>query len=94
MFLPMNQQSFQCQSLKSSTSYEYAVKSSFAFAEEIVEQDCEFFMGSLDADSLFTNIQPEETIDIRANAHFEITEKAEGLSKTEFKEHLSSFKFI
>ena len=57
MFLPMNQQSFQCQSLKSSTSSEYTVKSSFAFAEEIIEQDYEFFMGSL----------PEETIDICAN---------------------------
>ena len=30
------------------------MKDSFAFAEEIVEQDFEFFMGSLDLDSLFT----------------------------------------
>ena len=41
--------------LKSLTSNEYTVKDSFAFAEEIVEQDSEFFMGSLDVDSLFTN---------------------------------------
>ena len=32
--------------LKSLTSNEYMVKDSFAFAEEIVEQDSEFFMGS------------------------------------------------
>ena len=44
------------------TSNEYSIKGSFAFAEEIVEQDSEFFMGSLDVDSLFTDIQLEETI--------------------------------
>ena len=42
--------------LKSLTSNEYTVKDSFAFAEEIVEQDSEFFMGSLDVDSIFANI--------------------------------------
>ena len=50
--------------VKSLTSNEYTVKNSFAFAEEIVEQDSEFFMGNLDIDSLFTNIPFEETIDI------------------------------
>ena len=34
--------------LKSLACNEYTVKNSFAFAEEIVEQDSEFFMGSLD----------------------------------------------
>ena len=42
--------------LKSLTSNDYTVKNSCAFAEEIVEQDSEFFIGSLDVDSLFTNI--------------------------------------
>ena len=41
---------------KSLTSNEYVVKDSFDFAEEIVEQDSGFFMGSLDVDSLFINI--------------------------------------
>ena len=50
--------------LKSSTSNECTVKDSFAFAEEIVEQDSEFFMGNLDVDSLFTNIPLGEPIDI------------------------------
>ena len=34
--------------LKSLTSNKYTMKDSFAFAEEIVEQDSEFFKGSLD----------------------------------------------
>ena len=74
--------------LKSLTSNEYTVKDSFAFAEEIVEHDSEFFMGSLDVDSLFTNISLEETIDICNNTLFKDTEKA-GLSKIEFKKLLS-----
>ena len=48
--------------LKSLSTNEYTVKGSFAFAEEIVEQDPEFFMGSLDFDSLFTNIPLEEIL--------------------------------
>ena len=56
--------------VKSLTSNEYTVKNSFAFAEEIVEQDSEFFMGSLDIDSLFTNILLEETIHICTNTLF------------------------
>ena len=75
--------------LKSLTSNEYTVKDSFAFAEEIVEQDSEFLMGSLDVDSLFTNIPLEETIDICTYTLFENMEKVEGLSKIEFKELLS-----
>ena len=43
-------------------------------------------MGSLDVDSLFTNIQLEETIDICTNTLFENIEKVEGLSKIEFEE--------
>ena len=61
--------------LKSLTSNEYTVKDSFAFAEEIVEQDSKFFMGSLDADSLFTNIPLEETIDICNNTLLKIRKK-------------------
>ena len=75
--------------LKSLSSNEHTVKDSFAFAEEIVEQDSECFMGSLDVDSLFTNIPLEETIDICTNSLFENMEKVEGLSKIEFKELLS-----
>ena len=41
-------------------------------------------MGSLDVDSLFMNIPPEETIYICANTLFENAVKV-GLSKIEFK---------
>ena len=43
-------------------------------------------MGSLDVNSLFTNIPFEETIDNCTITLFENTEKVEGLSKIEFKE--------
>ena len=65
------------------------VKDSFAFAEENVERDSEFFMGSLDVDSHFTNIPLEETIVICTNILFENTKKVESLSKIEFMDLLS-----
>ena len=74
--------------LKSLTSNEYTVQDSFTFAEEFVEQDSDFFMGSLDVASLFTNITLEETIDLCINTLFENMEKV-GLSTTEIKELLS-----
>ena len=46
------------------TKNEYTVKDSFHFAEDICEQDPSLSMGSLDVDSLFTNIPLDETIDI------------------------------
>ena len=46
-------------------------------------------MGSLDLDSLFTNIPLEGTIEICTNELFKEFETVEGLSKTEFKELLS-----
>ena len=79
---------FLVPTLKYLTSNEYTVKDSFSFAEEIVEQESEFFIGSLAVDSLFINIPLEETIDICTNTLFENTEKVEGLSKREFKELL------
>ena len=42
-------------------------------------------MGSLNVNSLFTNILLQETIDIYANTFFENLEKVEGLSKIKFK---------
>ena len=68
---------------------EFTVKDSFHFAEEIVDQQHDLFMGSLDVDSLFTNIPLEETIEICTNELFKESEIVEGLSKTEFKELLS-----
>ena len=75
--------------LKPLTANEFTVKDSFNFAEEIVDQQHDLFMGSLDVDSLFTNIPLEETIEICTNELFKESETIEGLSKTEFKELLS-----
>ena len=46
-------------------------------------------LGSLELDSLFTNILLQETINICTNMIFENTERLEGLLKVEFKELLS-----
>ena len=71
------------------TTNKYAVKDSFKFATEIVEQDSNNFMGSLDIDSLFTNIALEETIKICTNNFFKNEDIASGLKKSEFKDLLS-----
>ena len=52
------------------TTNKYTVKDSFNFATEIVEQDPSNVIGSLDIDSLFTNILLEETIEICTNNPF------------------------
>ena len=46
-------------------------------------------MGSLDVDSLFTNIPLEETIEICTDELFKESESVAGLSKIKFKELLS-----
>ena len=46
-------------------------------------------MGSLDVDSLFTNIPLEKVIEIWTNELFKEPETVEGLSKSEFKEVFS-----
>ena len=75
--------------LKPLTTNEFTVKDSFHFAEEIVDQQHDLFMGSLDVDSLFTNISLEETIEICTNELFKESETVEGLSRTELRELLS-----
>ena len=50
--------------LASITTNEFSVKDPFCFAEEIVNQNSNFIMSSLDVDSLFTDIPLEETINI------------------------------
>ena len=75
--------------LASITANELSVKDSFCFAEEIVNQNSNFIMGSLDVDSLFTNIPLEETINICCETLFKETDIYEGYSKSEFKTLLS-----
>ena len=74
--------------LKPLTTNEFTVNDLFYFADEIVDQQNDLFMG-LDVDSLFTNISLEETIEICITELFKESETVEGLSKTEFKRILS-----
>ena len=80
---------FLVSKLSSITFNEFTVKDSFAFAEEIVHQDSKLFMGSLDVDSLFTNIPLEETINICTNLLYNNEDVIEGINKSEFKNLLS-----
>ena len=70
------------------TINEFTVKDSFSFAKEIVEQDSNFYLGSLDVDSLFTNISREKTINICTESIYDQNDSTEGLNKSEFKELL------
>ena len=65
------------------------VKDSFAFAEDIVHQDSKLFMGSLDADSLSTNIPLEKTINICTNLLYNNEDVIEGINKSQCKNLLS-----
>ena len=53
--------------LSSITFNEFTVKDYFVFVKQILHQDSELFMGSLDVNLLFTNIPLEETINICTN---------------------------
>ena len=75
--------------LSSITFNEFTVKGSFAFAEEIVHKDGKLFMGSLDADSLFTNIPLEKTINICTNLLYNNVDVTERIKKSEFENFLS-----
>ena len=59
--------------MNSITSNEFTVKDTFCFAKEIVEQDSSLVMGSLDGDSLFTNIPLDETINIGIINYYKIS---------------------
>ena len=67
------------------TTNEFKVKDSFQFAVKIVDQQHDLFMGSLDVDSLFTNISLEDTTEIHANELFKESETVEDLRKSKFK---------
>ena len=76
------------------TGNEYTAKDSLAFTEEIIEQDLKYFMRRLNVGSPFTNIPPQEIIDICTNTSFENTERVKGLSKIEIQELNSGYKRI
>ena len=71
------------------TFNEFTVKYFFAFAEEIVHQDSKLFMGSLDVNSLSTNIPLEENINLSTNLLYNNKDVIEGTNKSKFKNRLS-----
>ena len=70
------------------TKNEYTFKDFIHFAEDFCEQEPSLSMGSLDVDSLFTNILLDETIDICINQLFENTDTVEGFTKLKLKQLL------
>ena len=75
--------------ISSVTFNEFAVKDSFAFAEETVHQDGKIFMSSLDVDSLLTNIPLKGTINICTNLLYNNVDAIERINKPEFENLLS-----
>ena len=76
------------------TKNKYTSKDSFNFATEIVEQDSSKFMGSVDIDSLYTNIPFEELIEIHTNNLFKNSNIGDGLKKSEFLSKQPKSRFI
>ena len=68
--------------------HEYKVNNSFSFAEEIVNFDANCIMSSLDIESLFTNILPNETIENCINDIFSNNDTLHNFIKEILKELL------
>ena len=65
------------------------LKIHFNLLKRYVSKTHHYLWGSLDVDSLFTNIPLDETIDICVNQLFENTDTVEGFTKSELKQLLS-----
>ena len=70
------------------TKNNFSVKNSFEFSKEICEQNSEYFMASLDAESLFTNIPLEETIKICCDSLCKNQELLSNINKNHFEKLL------
>ena len=71
--------------LQSLTTIKYTIKDSFIISTEFVEQvSSSNLMGSLDIDSLFTNVPLEETIEICTSNIFK-NNTVHGLKKANLK---------
>ena len=75
--------------LSSITFNKFTAKDSFDFDEEIVHKDGKLFMGSLDVDSLFTNIPLKETTNFCTDLLYKNVDVIEGINKSEFENLLS-----
>ena len=82
-FSALNTPTYKCVNclvpiLKRLKTNEFTIKDSLHFAEEIIDQQPNFFMGSLDVGSLFTNIALEKLVEICTNWLFKESETVEG----------------
>ena len=67
------------------TTNDYTLKDTFEFSCDILNQNLNLFMASLDVDSLFTNIPLDETINIIIEKLFSENETVHNLNKDQFK---------
>ena len=65
---------------------EYIFKDSFEFAKEKIIQNSNRFMASLDVESIFTNVPPDETIKICIDQLLKSEMTVSGLNKKEMFE--------
>ena len=71
--------------LKPLTTNNYMLKDMFEFSHDILNQNPNLFMASLDVDSLFTNIPLDETFNIIIEILFSENETVHNLNKDQFK---------
>ena len=72
------------------TQNEFTVKDSFTFVDEILTQNSDLYMASLDVDALFTNIPLDETIDICVKNLFKTPDTlVKRISKYDFRDLLN-----
>ena len=83
-----NRSTFLVPILNLLTKNECTLKDSFQFAEKISEKNPTFTMGSLDVDSLFTNITLDETFYTCVNHLFKNIDTVECFTKSELKQVL------
>ena len=65
-------------------------KNSFEFSKELSELNSEYFMASLDVESLFTNIPLEETIKICCDSLYKNQKLLSKINKNQFEKHLKA----
>ena len=70
------------------TNNKFTIKNSFEFVKEVIEQDSQLFMASLDVESLFTNIPLEETINISCDSLFGNEAKINNFTRNDFEKLL------
>ena len=66
------------------------VKNNFVFSKELCEQNSEYFMASLDVESLFTNILLEETIKICCESLCKNQKLLSSINKNQFEKLLGA----